>query len=129
MTAVRAVTEPDVLAEILAEVRELRSEVAAISGRPAPAVEPGLVDASTLAHELGVSRAFVYENRERLGGVRIGDGSRPRLRFDLKTARAALDAAEPKTQIPHASARRRTSEPRRPTSAGAILAVRPRSGR
>ncbi len=44
------------------------------------------VDAATLAARLGVTRGFVYEHADDLGGVRIGDGPRPRLRFDLDRA-------------------------------------------
>jgi hypothetical protein len=43
---------------------------------------PRLVDAATLARLLGVSRATVYARAEELGAIRMGDGKRPRLRFD-----------------------------------------------
>lgn len=49
----------------------------------------GLVDAATVAQVLGVSRDYVYEHREELGAITVGDGVRPRLRFDLQQARAA----------------------------------------
>lgn len=49
----------------------------------------GLVDAATLARELGVSRQFVYDHAEELGGLRFGSGRRPRLRFELATAKRA----------------------------------------
>jgi hypothetical protein len=45
-----------------------------------------LVDAQTLAVRLGVSRAYVYRHRRELGGVKIGGGTKPRVRFDLATA-------------------------------------------
>jgi hypothetical protein len=48
-----------------------------------------LVDAATLAVELGVSRDFIYTHASELGGERIGDGPRGRLRFDLDQALAA----------------------------------------
>jgi hypothetical protein len=48
-----------------------------------------LVDAATLAHALGVSRDCVYAHAAELGGQRIGDGPRGRLRFDLDTALSA----------------------------------------
>jgi hypothetical protein len=48
-----------------------------------------LVDASTVARALGVSRDFVYSHAAELGGQRIGDGPRGRLRFDLDRALAA----------------------------------------
>jgi hypothetical protein len=53
----------------------------------------GLVDARALAAELGVARDWVYANADRLGAVRLGDGPRARLRFDVERARGALAAA------------------------------------
>jgi hypothetical protein len=59
------------LAEHLAELASARPSI-------------GLVDARDLADELGVARDWVYANAERLGGVRLGDGPRARLRFDAE---------------------------------------------
>jgi hypothetical protein len=50
----------------------------------------GLVTAATVANALGVSRDYVYAHAAELGGKRIGDGPRGRLRFDLDQALAAL---------------------------------------
>ncbi len=49
-----------------------------------------LVDAATLAADLGVERSWVYAHRDELGAIQLGTGSKPRLRFDLATAREAL---------------------------------------
>jgi len=46
----------------------------------------GLVDAATIARELGVKRATVYAHKDELGAIEIGSGSKPRLRFDRKRA-------------------------------------------
>ncbi len=48
-----------------------------------------LVDAATVAHALGVTRGCVYDHAAELGGKRIGNGPRGRLRFDLDQALAA----------------------------------------
>lgn len=48
-----------------------------------------LIDAATLAGQLGVSRDFVYAHARELGGKRIGTGRRGRLRFDSERALAA----------------------------------------
>lgn len=45
------------------------------------------IDATEVAHRFSVSRDWVYEHAEELGAVRVGKGSRPRLRFDVKTVR------------------------------------------
>jgi hypothetical protein len=81
-----------------------------------------LVTAAELAVVLGVSRAFVYDNAEQLGVIRLGSGRKPRLRFDAAIALAAFPAApalpEPSRPFPRRS-RRRSS------TAGSILRVRP----
>ena len=51
-----------------------------------------LVDAAALARHLGVARSFVYDHADRLGAIRLGDGPRPRLRFDVDEARRRLAA-------------------------------------
>ncbi len=96
----------------------------------------GLVDAVTLAAELGVTRSWVYEHRAELGAVRLGAGSKPRLRFDVQRAREVLTGGnrQPSADFPTSTraegppAHRRggprpADGPRRP---GLILAVRPR---
>ncbi len=110
----------DELAETVARrVVELLAE-----HQPHPAT--GLVDAAGLAHELGVSRAYVYAHASELGGIRLGSGSKPRLRFDIAKAKAAHDApGAPALEPPHAAPRRR----RRPTTRKvAVLKSRPRAG-
>jgi hypothetical protein len=53
---------------------------------PHPDAPEQLVDAAAVAAALGVSRDYVYDHADDLGGVRLGDGPRPRLRFDLRQA-------------------------------------------
>ena len=55
-----------------------------VDGRPRR--KGSLVDAREVAFALGVSRDYVYAHREELGGERIGQGPRGRLRFDLDRA-------------------------------------------
>ena len=50
-----------------------------------------LVGARELAGRLGVSVDYVYGHAAQLGAVRLGGGQRPRIRFDLETARRALE--------------------------------------
>jgi hypothetical protein len=57
-----------------------------------------IVDAATLAAELGVSRDFVYAHASELGGQRLGGGPRGRLRFDLAQALAAWASRPPRAQ-------------------------------
>lgn len=53
---------------------------------------PDLMDAGELARHLGLTRAWVYEHAQQLGAIAVGDGPRPRLRFDPQTAMKALNA-------------------------------------
>jgi len=41
-----------------------------------------LVDAAEVARRYGIARSTVYDNADRLGAIRLGSGSRARLRFD-----------------------------------------------
>lgn len=81
-----------------------------------------LVDAATVARHFGLSREWVYEHAEELGVTRLGNGPRPRLRFDLAAVEAALEGAargrekcRGGTPVQHAApptARRRTRRTR-----------------
>ena len=51
---------------------------------------PELVSAGELARHLRVQRPWIYKNRHLLGGQRIGDGPKAPWRFDLDTAKQAL---------------------------------------
>jgi hypothetical protein len=73
-----------------------------------------LVDAATLASALGVSRDFVYAHANDLGGERIGNGPRGRLRFDLDKTLAAFApraAGQEPPQPPVPTPKRRHPKP------------------
>jgi hypothetical protein len=104
-----------------------------------PGARAPLVDAATIATELGVSRDYVYEHAAELGALRLGGGKRARLRFDPATARAALSRYVSEQSLadspsvggepaPPAPRRRRSLATHRPQP-GSILPSRPRSGR
>jgi hypothetical protein len=97
----------------------------------------GLVDVHELAALLDVSTSWVYQHAHELGAVRLGSGSRPRLRFDPETARQAMCCSSSKQS--HAESGSTTDDPpsprarrrRSPDSApkpGSILGSRPRGG-
>jgi hypothetical protein len=94
-----------------------------------------LVDASTLAADLGVERSWVYEHANELHPIRLGTGPKARLRFDALAVRAAF-AAQNLTRRPSPLGGERTNgrtparrprqrRPQKPT-VGRVLAVRPR---
>jgi hypothetical protein len=59
-----------------------------------------LVDAATIAELIGTTRDWVYQNADRLGAIRLGDGPRARLRFDPERVERALgsDASDQRAQ-------------------------------
>ena len=78
-----------------------------------------LVDAAALADALGVQRQYVYANADALGAIRLGDGPRGRLRFDMN---AALSLHSCSTS--EASAVNNVSEPRTSKASGEPNVVR-----
>lgn len=78
-----------------------------------------LLDATELAPLIGFEPEWIRDHAEELGAFRIGDGPRPRLKFDLETALSYLrrNQAAP-------------AQPRRLTVVGepAVRPRRPRRG-
>jgi len=88
-------------------VEDLAERVAErLAEDPPPSPEPELVDAEQVARRFGVSRDYVYEHAGDLGAVRLGDGPRARLRFDLATVAERLSAPPLRVEAPHARPRR-----------------------
>jgi hypothetical protein len=95
-----------------------------------------LVSAAEVAAELNVGRQWVYEHAQELGAVRLGDGPRGRLRFDLETVRAAsvcLTSKQSHGQNTSAGAKSESAPapkarclPNQLPQPGSILAIRPR---
>lgn len=50
----------------------------------------GLASAGQVAKLYGVTPSWVYANKNRLGAVKLGDGPRARLRFDLERVEEEL---------------------------------------
>jgi hypothetical protein len=111
-----------------------RRVVELLDRRDVAATPPRLVDAAELASLLGVSRSTVYEHADELGAVRLGEGAKPRLRFDPDRARAAVSCSEGgRSQAGSASGdggsgsgggRGRRRLPSRLPKPGSVLAIR-----
>ena len=115
----RADFDPELAEAIARRVVEL------LRGEEAEERPVRLVDAATLARELGVEREWIYAHAEQLGAVRLG-GPNGRLRFDRHEVGRRLDGAKPATWRPPRRAPRR----HRPgTSARANIADDCKSGR
>jgi hypothetical protein len=117
-------------------IRLAEADVEAIARRVAELLREhrletvSLVDASEAAALLGVERGFVYRHADRLRAIRVGDGPRPRLRFDPRVLAGLASArAEHKESAPPQPVSRRRSESARPglTAAGNPLLPDPNS--
>lgn len=79
---------PEELARDSAAIETLAIRVAELLAvrlppQPPQRATPGrLLSAAQVSEWWGVSRGWVYQHAAQLGAVRIGDGERPRLRFD-----------------------------------------------
>jgi hypothetical protein len=118
---------PDQLVELADLVAERLQRVQQAPAPPASA--PCLVNASTVAEAIGMSAPWVREHAAELGGQRMGDGPRPRLRFDLEKARAAWAArsASERPSVPD-SAPQPGSRRRRSTPSGSSVPLLPVRG-
>jgi hypothetical protein len=83
-----------------------------------------LLTAAQVAERFGVSRDWVYEHADELGAVRLGDGPRGRLRFDVEKVTTAL-AAEPSTGAKRPPRQRRSTPAPQPASSVPLLRLRP----
>jgi hypothetical protein len=84
-----------------ATIRAIAREVARLTGPGA-----GLLTASEVAVALNVTRGWVYAHADELGAIRLGDGPRPRLRFDpavvtqqLQQRRGRVSVSLPSTHV------------------------------
>jgi hypothetical protein len=90
----------------LADLLAIKLAAARPSERPMLTVED-------ICATFQVSRAWVYENAARLGGIKLGPGQRAPLRFDPKRVAAAMrplattETTEPPTRSVNQPSRRR----------------------
>jgi hypothetical protein len=94
-----------------AEIETIARRVVELLGaeRGAQAHPARMVDAATLAGELGVERDWIYAHAERLGAIRLG-GPNGRLRFDREMAIERLAVSNAEEQ----PASKLSRQPRRP---------------
>ena len=93
------------------DVEAIASRVVELLASLELATTSALVDAATLARELGVSRAYVYEHATELGAVRLGSGPKARLRFNPERVLEGL-SPQPFTPTATSPTRRRPQRSR-----------------
>lgn len=121
-----ALAEAEAVERLAARVAELLEPrlVEALEVRVSARADTGqLVDAGTVAQALGLSRATIYAHAEELGAIRVGDGDKPRLRFDLERARSAWRDSSREEPAPKPANR---ASRRRPRSGAPLLPIRSR---
>ena len=85
--------------------------------------EAELLDAHAVARLLGCNRAFVYEHQVELGAVKLGRGSRARLRFEAERVKEFMvRQGEPRPSV--APPTRRPARRRRPTGKVELLPIK-----
>jgi hypothetical protein len=113
------------IAQRVAQLLREHHDTQAVTGR--------LLDATELARHLGVTRTWVYEHADQLGAIRLGTGTKARLRFDLHTATTALERPhkhEPRPANTASQTTRRRGRPRRrPPTTAPLLPIHPSSTR
>lgn len=85
-----------------------------------------LVDAAELARRFGIERSWVYSHAIELGAVKLGNGSKPRLRFDPEVAARVLrKVGEAPAADPPARSGKRAGQPPRAEKAAGLLPIAP----
>lgn len=84
-----------------------------------------LVDAVELARRFGIERSWVYTHAIELGAVKLGNGAKPRLRFDPGVAARVLrKVGEVPAADPPARSGKRAGQPRGAGSRAELLPIR-----
>lgn len=90
-----------------------------------PHTDAPLIDAAEVARRHGVTRSWAYDHAGDLGALRLGNGTRARLRFDPATVAAYLDRGRPTaTTAPSPLTRPDRSRPRAKRPATPLLPIR-----
>lgn len=109
----------------LERLADLVAERLAVALQPNP--EPLLLTAQQVADRFGLSAEWVRNNAADLGVLRLGDGPRPRLRFEAEVVLAALTARtnSEKSQHPDSPVPAGKSVPFAPAVTGSDVAGLP----
>lgn len=95
-------TEVRLAPESIASIAASLAELLGVIPEPQPEVPPRLLSAAEVARWWAVERSWVYNHARELGACRLGDGPRPRLRFDRDEVAERLGAPLPKRRDPAA---------------------------
>jgi hypothetical protein len=109
-----------------------REDVEAIAQRVAELLRPrvaiGLVGVDEVVARFGVSRSYVYDHANELGAIRLGDGPKARLRFDLEQVALTLKATNPAEPRATDRAADRRGRPRRSSLPPGVKLIQGRGG-
>jgi hypothetical protein len=92
-----------------ASLRAIAREVAKLIGRGDPL--DGLLTARQVAARFNVDRSWVYAHAQELGVIRLGDGPRPRLRFDPALVAQRVLARPATGAVPQHASQPRANSP------------------
>ncbi len=83
-----------------------------------------LVNAAELARRFGIERSWVYSHAIELGAVKLGSGSKPRLRFDPEVAAQVLRRADERPADSPGRSGKRASQPQGSKRRAQLLPIR-----
>jgi len=118
MASTRIKLDPETVEKIARRVMELLEQRGV--------QKPDLVDAAELARRFGIERSWVYAHAIELGAIKLGNGAKPRLRFDPDVAARVLRKVDGKSVAdpPARSGKRAGQPPRRARSEVRLLPIR-----
>lgn len=99
--------DPEAIELLALRISELLAENLGV--RPSTSRAGRMLSAAEVSEWWGLRRGWVYQHADELGAVRVGDGERPRLRFDPERVAERLDRpspAPPKGEHPRRRVRR-----------------------
>jgi hypothetical protein len=118
MASTRIKLDPQTIEAIARRVVELLGRRGLQGGRE-------LVDAAELARRFGIERSWVYTHAIELGAVKLGNGTKPRLRFDPEVAARVLRRViESSAADPPARSGERAGQPRCSAGSAELLPIR-----
>lgn len=96
-----------------ASIEEVARRVVELLGERSLSNDPAFVNAAEVARRFAVDRSWVYAHAAQLGAIRLGEGPRARLRFDLRVVAEALAAPPAPQRVPAPARVRRRRSPAR----------------
>lgn len=126
----RTLSDADVEAIADALKASVLGLVERLAGQSTTGTPPARVGVAEVARRYGVSTSWVYHHADELGAIRLGNGPRARLRFDLERVDEAMTSSSgsKRSDTPASPGAERKSGRRRPRRLGTNAPLLPIQG-